>query len=63
LVGRDKEILSPGRSFEPAFAAQRLNDMVGRFGGYAEQFDDFRSRRLPPAVLAEHKHDPTFLGR
>jgi len=31
--------------------------------GYAEQFDDFRSRRLPLAALAEGKYDPAFLRR
>jgi hypothetical protein len=35
----------------------------GRLWGYAEQFDDFRSRRLPLAPLAEGKYDPTLLRR
>jgi hypothetical protein len=63
LLGWDKEILSPACPFEPALVAQRFNDMVGRLGGCAEQFDDFRSRRLPSATLAEGKYDSTFLGR
>jgi hypothetical protein len=37
LLRRDEQILSPTRPFEPAFVAQRFNDMVGRLGGYAEQ--------------------------
>ena len=54
------EIRFPSRPFEPAFAAQRFDNKVCRFGTCSEQFDDFLSRRFPTAALAEGKHDPTF---
>ena len=63
MLWRDEEVRSPTRPFEPAFMAQRLDDMVGRLGGGAEQCDDFRSRCLSLTALAEGEYDPTLLGR
>jgi hypothetical protein len=63
LVRRDEKIRSPARPFEPAFMAERFNDVVSRLGGRAEQRDDLCSCRLALAALAEGEHDPTFLRR
>ena len=50
LLRRDEQILSPARPLQPAFAAQGFNDVVGRLGAGAQQFDDFRP--CPPLAVS-----------
>jgi hypothetical protein len=37
LVGRDEQVFAPAGAFKPAFAAQRLNNVVDCLGAGAEQ--------------------------
>lgn len=62
LVGRDEQVFASAGAFEPALAAQRLDDLVDRFGTSAEQFNNLFARDASQAALTEAKHDPAFLG-
>ena len=63
LVGWYEEILSPGCPFQPALAAQRLDDVVGGLGASAEHANDLRARRFALVMLREGQDDPALLGR
>src|SRR5579872_4177205 len=63
LFWRYKKILSPRGPFEPAFATQRFDHMIGGLSATAEQFDNLGPRCLPPFLFGECQHDPAFLWR
>jgi hypothetical protein len=62
LVGRDEQVFAPAGAFEPALAAQRLDDVVDGFGTSAEQFNSLLARDASQAALAEGKHDRLSWG-
>ena len=53
LLRRYKKILSPGCPFEPPFAAQGLDHMIGSLDAAAKQVNDLGACRLPSALFGE----------